>query len=37
MLEKYIHAPWLAPSEVLTAAGVNIGHNYPAPFSGVTT
>jgi deoxyribodipyrimidine photo-lyase len=31
MPEKYIHAPWLAPSEVLTAAGVDIGDNYPAP------
>ena len=31
MPEKYIHAPWLAPAEVLTVAGVNIGINYPAP------
>lgn len=28
---KYIHAPWLAPAEVLSAAGVEIGANYPAP------
>jgi len=31
MPEKYIHAPWLAPAEVLAAAGVQVGHNYPAP------
>jgi len=29
--DKYIHAPWLAPSEVLSAAGVGIGIDYPAP------
>jgi deoxyribodipyrimidine photo-lyase len=29
--DKYIHAPWLAPSEILTAAGVGIGIDYPAP------
>ena len=31
MPEKYIHAPWLTPAEVLAAAGVQVGHNYPAP------
>ncbi len=31
MPEKYIHAPWLAPPEVLRAAGVDIGENYPEP------
>jgi len=31
MPDKYIHAPWLAPAEVLTSAGVNIGINYPVP------
>ena len=31
MPEKYIHMPWLAPTDVLTAAGVDIGNNYPAP------
>lgn len=31
MPEKYIHAPWLAPAEVLAVAGVNIGINYPEP------
>ena len=31
MPEKYIHAPWLAPAEVLAVAGVEVGHNYPAP------
>jgi deoxyribodipyrimidine photo-lyase len=28
---KYIHAPWLAPTEILAAAGVEIGTDYPAP------
>ncbi len=28
---KYIHAPWLAPPEILAAADVEIGVNYPAP------
>ncbi|MBS0633499.1 MAG: deoxyribodipyrimidine photo-lyase [Verrucomicrobia bacterium] len=27
----YIHAPWTAPSEVLSAAGVKLGGNYPRP------
>ena len=31
MPAKYIHAPWLAPAEILSAAGVTIGTNYPAP------
>ncbi len=31
MPAKYIHAPWLAPPEVLAAAGVNPGTNYPRP------
>ncbi|MDA8651858.1 DNA photolyase family protein [Porticoccaceae bacterium] len=31
MPDKYIHAPWLAPAEVLASAGVDIGINYPAP------
>ena len=31
MPAKYIHAPWLAPAEVLVAAGVEIGTDYPAP------
>jgi deoxyribodipyrimidine photo-lyase len=26
-----IHAPWLAPTDVLSAAGVSVGTNYPAP------
>jgi len=29
--EKHIHAPWLAPANVLQQAGVAIGHDYPAP------
>ncbi len=28
---KYIHAPWLAPAEILAVAGVEIGTDYPAP------
>jgi deoxyribodipyrimidine photo-lyase len=28
---KFIHAPWLAPASVLSAAGVDLGHTYPAP------
>ena len=28
---KYIHQPWTAPSEVLNAAGVNLGYSYPKP------
>ena len=31
MPAKYIHAPWLAPAEILAAAGVEIGINYPEP------
>ncbi len=28
---KFIHAPWEAPAEVLAAAGVKLGSNYPRP------
>ena len=28
---KYLHAPWLAPAEILDSAGVVIGKTYPAP------
>ena len=28
---EYIHAPWEAPAEVLAAAGVTLGGNYPKP------
>lgn len=28
---KYIHAPWLAPEEVLHAANIELGENYPMP------
>jgi deoxyribodipyrimidine photo-lyase len=28
---KYIHAPWLAPAEILTSAGVRLGQHYPQP------
>jgi deoxyribodipyrimidine photo-lyase len=29
--EKWIHAPWTAPSEILCTAGVSLGENYPYP------
>ena len=28
---KYIHAPWLAPAEILEAASIELGGNYPMP------
>jgi len=28
---RYIHRPWSAPADVLAAAGVEIGRNWPAP------
>lgn len=28
---KFVHAPWEAPPEVLHAAGVSLGENYPRP------
>ncbi len=28
---KHIHAPWLAPAEVLAGAGVRLGRTYPLP------
>ncbi len=28
---RYIHAPWLAPSPVLNATNIQLGHNYPMP------
>jgi len=29
--DKYVHAPWTAPDDVLAAAGVKLGDNYPEP------
>ncbi|MCG6896571.1 MAG: DNA photolyase family protein [Thiocapsa sp.] len=29
--DRYIHQPWAAPAPILTAAGVDIGRNYPQP------
>jgi len=29
--DKYIHAPWQAPANVLAAAGVRLGETYPEP------
>ncbi len=29
--DKYIHAPWTAPDDVLASAGVRLGDNYPRP------
>jgi deoxyribodipyrimidine photo-lyase len=31
MPARYIHAPWEAPPEILAAAGVRLGANYPRP------
>jgi deoxyribodipyrimidine photo-lyase len=31
MPSRHIHAPWLAPADVLAAAGVRPGSNYPVP------
>jgi deoxyribodipyrimidine photo-lyase len=28
---RYIHAPWLAPADVLERAGVRLGEHYPWP------
>ncbi len=29
--DKYVHAPWTAPHDVLSDAGVRLGDNYPRP------
>ncbi|CAG2128728.1 Deoxyribodipyrimidine photo-lyase [Cupriavidus yeoncheonensis] len=29
--DKYVHAPWTAPEDVLAAADVRLGENYPRP------
>ena len=29
--DKYIHAPWEAPADILAEAGVSLGDTYPAP------
>jgi len=34
MPKKYIHQPWEAPDDVLKAAGVRLGENYPRPVIG---
>ena len=31
MPSKYIHAPWLAPADVLASANIELGSNYPMP------
>ncbi len=31
MPAKWLHAPWTAPDQVLTDAGVRLGHDYPRP------
>ena len=28
---KYIHEPWMAPAQILAAAGIKLGLNYPQP------
>jgi len=35
--QAHIHAPWLAPAEVLSKAGVTIGGDYPAPIVDLKT
>jgi len=29
--DRYVHSPWKAPAEVLAAAGLNLGADYPRP------
>ena len=29
--DKYVHCPWLAPAEVLLAAGIRLAQDYPLP------
>jgi deoxyribodipyrimidine photo-lyase len=29
--DKWLHAPWTAPEDVLRRAGVRLGHDYPKP------
>ncbi|MEQ1803680.1 MAG: deoxyribodipyrimidine photo-lyase, partial [Gammaproteobacteria bacterium] len=29
--DRFLHAPWEAPETVLKAAGIRLGHDYPAP------
>ncbi len=29
--DKFIHAPWLAPEEILKKANISLGHTYPQP------
>jgi deoxyribodipyrimidine photo-lyase len=31
LTHEWIHEPWQAPADVLTAAGVRLGENYPSP------
>ena len=31
MPKRYVHCPWEAPDDVLDAAGVTLGRNYPRP------
>ncbi|MBX9698771.1 MAG: DNA photolyase family protein, partial [Acetobacteraceae bacterium] len=33
--DRYLHRPWEAPPVVLDAAGVRLGHDYPAPVIGL--
>jgi deoxyribodipyrimidine photo-lyase len=35
MPAEWIHKPWEAPAEVLKAAGVELGVNYPTPAIGL--
>ncbi len=35
--DKYLHCPWEAPTEVLSAAGVELGNTYPLPVADLKT
>lgn len=35
--QKFLHQPWLAPSEVLAAAGITLGETYPQRITGSAT
>ncbi len=34
---RYLHQPWTAPAEVLAAAGIRLGRDYPAPIVDLAT
>ena len=34
--DRWLHAPWTAPDEVLRGAGIRLGHHYPRPIVDLT-